>query len=59
MSNSSPSDLAGQLRRDVAAYISTPPTPDEIAIASYRPASPDLDDDTDWEALYADEPPTS
>jgi Arc/MetJ family transcription regulator len=46
---------AEHLRHDIAAYEAMPPTADEIALA--RTAAPfgDLADDTDWEALYADD----
>jgi hypothetical protein len=42
---------AERLRRDIAAYRRLPPTTEEIdmAVAS---TPPDLDDDTDWEALH-------
>lgn len=43
---------AERLRRDVAAYRQTPPTAAEMALADVADA--DLEDDTDWEALYAD-----
>jgi hypothetical protein len=43
-----------RLRADVTAYQSTPSTQDEVALASFV-ATGGLDDDTDWEALYADE----
>mgnify|MGYP003547400706 CR=1 FL=1 len=41
-------------RGDIAAYAGVAPSADEVAIAAFRPASPDLADDTDWEALYGD-----
>lgn len=44
-----------RLRRDVAAYVATPPTGDEIALAAITPSWDALADDTDWDALYADE----
>ena len=37
---------------DVAAYRRRPPTGDETELAEFAEA-PSLDDDTDWEALYA------
>lgn len=43
---------AHRLRRDVAAYTSSPPTHAEIALAATTPSWTDLADDTDWEALY-------
>ncbi len=43
---------AERIRRDVAAYRSTPPTAAEIALADVSDS--DLGDDTDWEALYRD-----
>ena len=46
---------AARLRRDVAAYQANPPTADELAMVLAGSAG-DLADDTDWEALYADEP---
>lgn len=46
---------AERIRRDIAAYGAAPPTVDEIALTSYVSAShADLNDDTDWEALFAD-----
>lgn len=44
-----------RLRRDVAAYAATPPNDDEIALAAITPSWDALADDTDWDALYADE----
>lgn len=44
---------AERLRRDIAAYQRVPPTPDESEIAAL--ASPTSLDETDWEALYANE----
>ena len=41
-------------RGDIAAYAGVAPSADEVANAAFRPASPDLADDTDWEALYGD-----
>ena len=47
---------AERIRRDIAAYGAAPPTADEIALTSYVTAShADLNDDTDWEALFADD----
>ncbi len=43
-----------RLRADIAAYQRTPPTHDEVALASFGDAG-GLGDDTDWEALYADD----
>lgn len=46
---------AERIRRDIAAYAAAPPTADEIALTSHVTAShADLNDDTDWEALFAD-----
>ncbi|MFZ0217809.1 MAG: hypothetical protein WAM30_17910 [Candidatus Dormiibacterota bacterium] len=43
---------AERLRRDVAAYRRLPPTQSEIELEGLaEPAG--IDDDTDWEALYA------
>jgi len=42
-----------RLRRDVAAYRQVPPTEAEMQLADL--AQSDLDDDTDWEALYPDD----
>jgi hypothetical protein len=42
---------AERLRADIAAYERTPPTQDEVALASVGDAG-GLGDDTDWEALY-------
>jgi hypothetical protein len=44
---------AERLRHDVAAYRRVPQTGDELELAEFAEA-PRLDDDTDWEALYAD-----
>jgi hypothetical protein len=41
------------LRHDVAGYRRLPPTGDEADLAECA-ETPRLDDDTDWEALYAD-----
>lgn len=45
-----------RIRRDVAAYRSTPPTSEELALGLATPANVDLADDTNWEDLYPDEP---
>jgi len=45
---------AERLRADIAAYQRTPPTQDEVVLASFVDTG-GLGDDTDWEALYADE----
>jgi hypothetical protein len=42
-----------RLRQDIAAYRAAPPTDDERALAETAGAG-DLDDDTDWAALYGD-----
>jgi hypothetical protein len=42
-----------RLQRDIAAYRRIPPTEEEIALARLAPRQ--LLDDTDWEALYADD----
>lgn len=42
-----------RLRMDIAAYTGTPPTDDEIALATITPSWRDLADETDWDALYA------
>ena len=44
---------AERIRRDVAAYIQTPPTAGEMALADA--ARVDLGDDTDWEAMFPDD----
>jgi hypothetical protein len=46
---------AERLRRDVEAYRRMPPTDEERALAGLRPDNRALYDDTDWEALYADD----
>lgn len=46
---------AERLRRDVAAYTGSPPTDEEIALATITPPWDDLADGTDWDALYARE----
>jgi hypothetical protein len=43
-----------RLRADIAAYQRTPPTGDEVALASFADAG-SVGDDTDWEALYPDD----
>jgi len=45
---------AGRLRADIAAYQKEPPTDSESELALLGDTS-GLADDTDWEALYADE----
>src|ERR1035437_7905677 len=45
---------AERLRADVVAYQRVPPTEDEIDLASFGDIS-GIGDDTDWEALYADD----
>jgi hypothetical protein len=42
-----------RLRRDIAAYRSTPSTDEELALAELAGEGL-LDDDTDWPALYSD-----
>lgn len=44
-----------RLRRDVAAYTGTPLTEDEVALAAISPPWNDLADETDWDALYAED----
>jgi hypothetical protein len=46
---------AQRLRADVAAYRSEPPTPGEVELALLAETS-GLADDTDWDALYGDDP---
>ena len=46
---------AERLRRDIGAYRTLPPTDGDVALALLADSS-GLDDETDWEALYADEP---
>jgi len=41
-----------RLRRDVAAYRRVPPTEAEVELALLAAAR--LDDDTDWETIYAE-----
>ncbi len=45
---------AERLRADVTAYQRVPPKRDEVALASFGDTG-GLGDDTDWEALYADD----
>jgi hypothetical protein len=45
---------AERLRRDVAAYRRVPPAPEEAELARLN-ATIGLDDDTDWETLYAED----
>ncbi len=45
---------AKRLQADIAAYRRTPPTGDEVALAALG-APGGISDDTDWEALYADD----
>jgi hypothetical protein len=45
---------AERLRADIAAYQRTPPTQDEVALASFGDTG-GIGDDTDWEALYAND----
>ena len=45
---------AERLRADIAAYQRTPPTQDEVALASFGNTG-GIGDDTDWEALYAND----
>ena len=47
---------AERLRADIAAYQRVPPTQDEIALSFLGDAA-SIADDTDWEALYADDGP--
>ena len=44
---------AERLRADIAAYQRTPPTVDEVELASFGDPG-GIGDDTDWEALYGD-----
>lgn len=37
---------------DIAAYQAMPATADEIAWASFRVPADDIDDDTDWDAMF-------
>ncbi len=43
-----------RLRADIAAYQRTPPTQDEVVLASLADIG-GIGDETDWEALYADD----
>jgi hypothetical protein len=43
-----------RVRRDIAAYREQPSTDEEIALAQRRARWSDLDDDTDWEAVYGE-----
>jgi hypothetical protein len=45
-----------RVRRDVAAYTRTPPTEEEVLLGLLPPTNEDLADETDWEALYEDQP---
>jgi hypothetical protein len=47
---------AERLEADVAAYQRVSPTQDEIDLASFNDVS-GIVDDTDWEALYAEDMP--
>lgn len=42
-----------RLRRDIAAYRTTPPTDGDLAIAELAGEGV-MDDDTDWDAVYDD-----
>ena len=42
----------GRLRSDIAAYRRTPPTPEDVALASVPLDWSEIDDDTDWDSLY-------
>jgi hypothetical protein len=44
-----------RLRADIAAYRRVPPTQEELELASLGDTS-GFGDDTDWDALYADDP---
>ncbi len=46
---------AERLQADIAAYRRLPPTRDETDLARFADTS-GLADNTDWEALYPDEP---
>lgn len=41
-------------KRDVEAYLRIPQTSEEMELVNYQPTLSDLDDDTDWAALYPD-----
>lgn len=43
---------AERLRLDIVAYEQTPPTREEVRLTN--PVAVDLEDGTDWEALYQD-----
>ena len=47
---------AERLKADIAAYQRIPPTQGEVALAALGDAG-GIGDDTDWEALYADDVP--
>ena len=44
-----------RLRHDVAAYRAMPSTDVDVAVAMVTPSWSTLADDTDWDALYADD----
>ena len=44
-----------RLRRDISAYKGIPPREEEVALGSINPPWSDLADETDWEALYAND----
>lgn len=44
-----------RLRGDIAAYSGRQPADGEVALAAITPRWDDLADETDWDALYADE----
>jgi len=46
---------AERLRADIAAYQRVPPTHDEVVLASLGDTA-SIADDTNWDALYADDP---
>jgi hypothetical protein len=46
---------AERIRADVAAYQRVPPTKEELELASLGDTR-GIEDDTDWDALYADDP---
>jgi len=46
---------AERLRADITAYRRVPPTEDEVELAAFADAN-GLGDNTDWQALYDDEP---
>jgi hypothetical protein len=45
-----------RVRKDIAAYRRQPSSDDEIGLAQRRPGWSDVDDDTDWDAVYGDDP---